>query len=278
VRQPGLAAGLTLAGIVAGGLLAYPHFAGKSVTSELASDVSQRALCAAAVVAVGALAVGAGFRRLSLAARVAAAILLAIAAPAALLYWSFIPSPTPPDLTRIDFLIHQLGPALLAVVVMWGLTEPFAIRSPGVAAPMVATLVAVGSGSVLLTMSAQTPALLSFTVAAAAGGAAVAAIMAALLQRRIAMSPLLWGGPVLMWFTLLVAFATADCLDSDSIPMRSLAMLVLAPALGWVVEIGPMRRWRPWKRELLRAVLVAAPVLAVAIPALLQAQRDMNAA
>jgi hypothetical protein len=276
LRTPALTVALTLLVLTVGGALAYPRFAGKAVTSQLASDLVQRCVVAGAVAAGAVFALGWAIARLPRRAGVSVAILLAIAAPAALLYWSVLPYPTPDGLSRFGFLAHQIGPALLAAVTLWALTEPIAHRSPGAAAPLVVTLVACGTAALLMTLAAQTPALLSFAVAASAGGALLAACLAPLLRRWITITPQFAGGAVLVWFTLLTAFATADCLDSDSIPARSLVILTLSPALAWIVEIGPLRRWRPWKRELLRGVLVAIPVLLVAIPALLQAKRDMD--
>ncbi len=48
----------------------------------------------------------------------------------------------------------------------------------------------------------------------------------------------------------------------------------LAPALAWIVEISPLDKWKPWKRELLRAALVAVPIIIAIILAAIQFKKD----
>lgn len=274
LRPAALAAAVVLLASAAAALLAYRPIAGRWPTSDLANDVVQRMLWAAAAVAVLLAAARLLTRRLPTPARVSIAVALAIALPAGLLVGSFVPFPAPDGMSRAAFLLQQLGPALLATLLPWALTEPIAARSPGAAAPLVGSFVAAGAAAVLLPLPSKHPALLAAVITAAIVGTLVAAWIAALLPRRLAIQPNLAGGPVLLWFAMLAALAAYACLDADTVPWRSSAILAATPAVAWVVEIGPIRRWRPWKRELLRAALLAIPVLLVAIPALVQVSRD----
>jgi hypothetical protein len=87
---------------------------------------------------------------------------------------------------------------------------------------------------------------------------AAGALLAAMFQRSLSFAR----GPVLLWLTLIgtiYGFALVD----DSLPFGRLYYLAAIPVLAWVCEIPILHRLKPWKRELIRFVLMAIPMCIV---------------
>ncbi len=222
-------------------------------------DAVQRIILAGVPIAAAALAVSA--KRLPAWPRG----LLAAAAPAAVVTWIIAAFPSPPA----DWHGQRTFAAIAAAVV-WLLVEPLAARRPtGVAAPWVCGVLAAGAGLLNLFSADTGPAW----VAVAVGGVIGGAFLFALTGR----GPSFARGPVAVVAAVLACVVVSNHIGTGGVPTGRWLLLAAAPAVAWVVELRPMRTWRPWLREPLRMALVAAPVVAAVVPAYRQFQREQAA-
>ena len=82
-------------------------------------------------------------------------------------------------------------------------------------------------------------------------------------------------GPVWVCVTLMTGAVTHGYFDQpDVLTKPELALLCIAPLLAWIAEIPPINRWKPWRRELLRFVLVVIPIAIAMTMAVIQFRKD----
>ncbi len=163
------------------------------------------------------------------------------------------------------------GPLATAVVpiialIVWCLIEPLAIRRPGVTAPILLWLISTGCAMLLLLGAGPKQGFLSVTFAGIFG----AYFVVALIIKKTSLSC----GPSMIAISLLASWLAYAHFDSNVITIPEISLVAIAPALAWIVEISPLDKWKPWKRELLRTALVAAPIIAAIILAAIQFKKD----
>jgi hypothetical protein len=213
-------------------------------------SAEQRIILCAVQLAVSAMALSA--RRLPAWPRA----VLAAVAPAAILLWIVTAYPGPP----LAGWPVRLGVPAAASLVLWCLIEPLAIRRPtSIAAPWVCGCLTAGVALLNLFSNVQGPGWVALAIGGVIGGT----FLFALTGR----GPSFAGGPVVVVVALLACLAAANRIGSGNVPASRWAILALAPALAWVVELRPMRNWRPWLREPLRMALVLIPVVIAVVPA-----------
>jgi hypothetical protein len=253
---------ITLIATLAACLLAYQPLIGASLFAGYKTDLLRRILLAA--IPFTAVSIALSFKKVPLYARL---IFVAIG-PMALLYWVF--SHFDISVPRLALYENKILPISLAIIAAWALIEPIAKRSPGAAAPIIIGATTAGL-SFLLILSAENQAgLMAPIIPATAGGAVLAAVVAALIRKPIDFAR----GPVLLWLTLIAALFAFMWLDTEKLPVPYLYWIAAAPLLGWVPEIGPIHRLKPWKRESLRLVLVIVPVIVAMILAFKQHKKE----
>jgi hypothetical protein len=238
----------TLLATLAAFLIGYQPLIGASIFAGFKTDLLRRILIAAVPFTIGLI--GLSIKSVPNWAR----ILFALAAPAIMLDFVFLHFDI--SVPRQDLLIHKILPVAAVIFAAWMLVEPIAARSPGAAAPIVVGAVTGGVAFLLLLSSENQAGQMAPLVQATAGGAVLAAMIASAVRKKISFAR----GPVLLWFTLTGALFAFMWLDTDQLPAPFLLMIAIAPLLAWIPEIGPLHRWRPWKRESLRFGLVMIPV------------------
>ena len=252
------------------------------------ADAVQRIILAAAPLAVAATAMSG--RRVPWPVRG----VIAAAAPVAIVYWIVTAYPGPP----LADWPHRLAAPGAASLVLWALIEPlnwrtapssstppppgggstlpYAARDPtaarrptGVAAPWVCGVLAAGVGLLNLFSTATAAGWVAVAVGGVIGGAFVVALTP--------WAPSFAGGPVAVVTSLLTCAVMAHRLGGGEVPTGSWLLLMAAPALAWVVELRPVRSWRPWLREPLRMALVAVPVVVAVVPGYHRWQKEQAA-
>jgi hypothetical protein len=239
----------TLLATLATALLAYQPLIGTSVFSGYDTDLLRRILLGA--IPFTALIVLLSFKKVPLLGR----LLFALLGPAALLYWIFCHFDL--QVPRQTLFTHEVLPVSLAIFVCWLLIEPLAHRSPGAAAPIVVGSATAGVAVLLLLSSENQAGLMAPLIPATAGGAVLAALVAALIRRPVQFAR----GPVLLWLMLIAALFSFMWFDTEKLPLPYLYWIATAPLLAWIMEIGPLHRLKPYKRETIRLVLVLIPVV-----------------
>ncbi len=201
-----------------------------------------------------------------------ARLIFAIVGPAGLLLLIF--SHFEPSIARQDFFLYKIGPVALSIFIAWLLVEPLASRSPGAAAPIVIGPVTGGLAFLLMLSAESNAGQLAPIIPATALGALLAAVVAFLIGKPISFAR----GPILLWLTLISALFAFMWFDTDDMPLRYLYWIATAPLLAWIPELGPIKKLKPWKRESLRLLLVAIPVLVAVTLAFRQHREDAKAA
>jgi hypothetical protein len=191
-------------------------------------------------------------------------VMLAMIAPLAMVWYVFQPIPTAS--MPVAKMWHWAMIAMVIAGVDYSLTEGIANRRPGVAVPLVLGPVAAGTGAVLLLIGTYSFGLLG----AALGLMILGWCGAALIHKSISFSR----GPVVLVIALLVGFLTYDYFQSDDFTSTELVLIAVAPLMAWVVEWRPMSRWKSWKREVLRMVLVFIPIGVAVGMAFIQFKKD----
>jgi hypothetical protein len=253
-----------LLAILLASLVAYQPLCNSPLFGRLATDRQQRILLAA--IPFTLLLIGLSFKRIPLLLRVISAIV----GPAMMLTWVFYGyDKTVPMMT---IFTTRIAPICLSLFVVWLLIEPIAIRTPGAAAPMILGFLGAGCGFLLMLSAENQAGLMGLMVPATAGGATLAAIVAAMFRKQLSAAR----GPVLLWLTLLASqFAYLWIAHSTKeMPLNYLTWLAAVPLLAWIPEIGPIHRIKPWKRETLRFVLLAIPVVITMVAAKKQHDRE----
>ncbi len=191
-------------------------------------------------------------------------ILLAIAAPAGAVWFMFKALPAasfPPSQ-----MLPWVGGATAVAVAVELIIEPIALKYPSTAPAMILGPLAGGVSVIALLMVSQNLGYL---------GAAVALMVLGSFFARLLFSPAkLSRGPVVVVVTLLTAILTYAFFESDEISTTEVILLAGAPLLAWIVELPPIRRIRPWRRELLRMILVTIPIVVAIVLAAIQFQKD----
>jgi hypothetical protein len=154
----------------------------------------------------------------------------------------------------------------LAATISWTLIEPLTTRRPGVTAPILLWLLSTGSALLLLLGASPRLGFLAVTLAGIFG----AYFLFSLLLKKNPIS----AGPALLCIPLLSAWLSYAYLDSSVITPLELTLLTAAPLLAWIPELPKISNLKSWKRELLRAALVAAPIAAAIVLAAIQFKKD----
>ncbi len=128
---------------------------------------------------------------------------------------------------------------------------------------------AAGTGLIVLLSGNQNLGLLTLSLALMVLGIFVAALMssAKTLQR----------GPVIVCIALLTGLLAYGYYDPGVITSTELALLLAGPLLAWIAEAPPMRGWKTWKRELVRAALAGIPIAIAIGLAVVQFKKDYAA-
>jgi hypothetical protein len=171
---------------------------------------------------------------------------------AAALLWIFILYPTPADTQPVVFLLEWVGIPTAMLLVLGLIAEPIAVRSTGVAIPLMIGFLCAGIGGLTLMSTTTIPGQIIAAMGAVVGGVMIAAAMS---------KPILFArGPVFFWLAIITVLWVPALYDADTVPWRALLPILGSPLLAWLVEIPLIKRWKTWKRESLRAVLLAIPV------------------
>lgn len=256
----------TLLAILAAMLLCYQPLIGASLLAGFKTDLLRRILLGAIPFTLAAMALS--FKKVPPYLRFTFGLL----APDMFLWWVFahFDLATP----RQTLFVSKIAPVGLAILAGWALIEPIALRSSGAAAPIVVGPVTAGLAFLLFLSAENQAGLMAPIIPATALGALFAAIIAFFLRRPISLAR----GPVLLWLTLGGALFAFMWLDTEELPLRYLYWIAAAPPLAWMVEIGPVRKSKPWQRESIRLALVAAPVIVACTLAFQQHRKDAAAA
>ena len=230
-------------------VLTYQPLIGAPVFSNFKTDMLRRILVAAMPFTVTLMLLS-----LKLVPRWARVVFVVIG-PALLLGWVFIHFDV--SVPRQELMLHKIAPLAGTIAIVWLLIEPLAVRSPGAAAPIVVTGVTAGIALLLVLSPENQAGLVGPVIPATAGGALLAALVGAMFKWKISFAR----GPVLLWLTLTGAIFAFMWLDTDSMPIPFLYWIAAALPLAWIPEIGALHRLKPWKRELLRGLLVLVPVV-----------------
>jgi hypothetical protein len=242
---------ITLLAITAAILLSFHPLIHANLFSNLTTDRMQKIL--AALIPFTIVLVCISFRKIPILLHP----LIALIGPGLILAWVFHDYAVQ-DMPREVLYLHRIVPLSLGLLVMWALIEPIAVRSPGPAAPMIITLIAIGSTFLLMLSAEANAGLMSTPVSGTAAGAALAAAIVAMAKsNNLSLSR----GPVLLWLTMLGCMFAYLWISDDELPVKYLCWLASVPLLAWIPEIGPIHRLKWWKRESIRLVLVAIPVV-----------------
>lgn len=143
------------------------------------------------------------------------------------------------------------------MVVTWGLMETLAQRRHGASMPIILCLTAAVAANIVAIE------ITTFGQLAGVLAAAIAPCMAISWLRGQAS---LAHGPVLIFVLILSSLLLHSYFGytSDTIPLASFVIVLLAPLAAWVGEFPPVLRWRPWQATLMR-VSVVAVFLTIAI-------------
>jgi hypothetical protein len=212
---------------------------------------------------LGIAAIGASWRKVPWIVRV----ILAIIAPAAMVWYLF--KPIPVESMPVAQMWEWVAVASGIALVINASTEAIAIHRPGPAAALGLGPTAAGIGAILLMVG---------TIKLGWLGAAIALMVlgwfaASLISKNISLSR----GPVYVVVTLLTGLLTYDYFESGNITVAQAALVSMAPFLAWIVELPPMRKWSAWKRELLRMVIVFIPIGIAVGMAVVQFRKDAAA-
>jgi hypothetical protein len=154
----------------------------------------------------------------------------------------------------------------LAATISWILIEPLTARRPGPTGSILLWLLSTGSALLLLLGASPRLGFLVVTLAGVFG----AYFLFSLLLKKSPIS----AGPTLLCIPLLSAWLSYAYFDSSVITPIELSLLITAPLLAWLPEIPPLTKLKPWKRELLRAALTAAPIAIAITLAAIQFKKD----
>jgi hypothetical protein len=252
----------TLLATLAACLFAYKPLLSAPLFGNVQHDLLQRILTASIPFTV--CLIGLSFKRISFWFR----LLFAVVAPSLLLYWVFLHFDI--AMPRWAMLTHEILPVAVAVLIAWLLIEPISVRSPGPAAPMILGFVTGGVAFLLLISQENQAGEFAPLIPATAGGAMIAAIINSFVGKK----PLGFArGPVLQWLMLSAALFAFMWFDTDALPVKPLLIIASTLPAAWAAEIGPIHRWKPWKRESLRFLLLAVPVIIAVVLAYQQSKQ-----
>ena len=166
-----------------------------------------------------------------------------------------------------------IGIGAVAIFIVTSSTEFLANRRGAIAAALTLGPVAAAVGAINVMTSNSKLGMLSAAVAMIVLGWFTAAL--------IARSTTLSRGPVLVCAALVGALLTAGYFTPDGVTRPELILLAVAPLAAWLAELRPISKWKGWRQEAIRLVLVSIPVgiaIGVAVPQFLKDQADNGAA
>jgi hypothetical protein len=218
-------------------------------------------------VALGVAAIALSSKSVPWIARAALSI-----AAAGLIEW-FLFRPYPDEsLSPVDRRMW-IGIGGAAIFIVTTSTEFLANRRGAIAAALTLGPVAAGIGAINVMTSNSKLGWLS----AAAAMIVLGWFGAALVVRSMSLSR----GPVLVCAAFVGALLTAGYFQLGGVTRTELILLAVAPLAAWVAELRPIAKWKGWRQEAIRLVLVCIPVgvaVGVAVPQFLKDQRDNGAA
>ena len=136
------------------------------------------------------------------------------------------------------------------MVVTWGLMETLARRQCGASMPIILCLTTAAAANIIAIE------ITTFSQLAGVLAAAIAPCMAISWFRGQAS---LAHGPVLIFVLILSSLLLHSYFGytSDTVPLASFVIVLLAPLAAWVGEFPPVLSWRPWQATLVRVGAVA---------------------
>jgi hypothetical protein len=241
-----------LVGLAIGLAVAYRAFMSRALPWP-AVEAPERIVAAGVVLALIALL--AGWRRVPWPVH----LLLAIVFQVAILWYVF--RPIPESVLPANKMWTWIGVAAAIGLVLTFSTEALAHRPGGVAAALAVGPLAAGVGAInILTGNAKLGWL-----GASLGVIVFGWFVAALCSRAATLAR----GPIIVVMAIVSGLLAYGYFASDSMTTLELVLLPIAPLLAWLAELPPLQRWRDWRQELIRLILVAIPigiVVGIAVP------------
>ena len=200
-----------------------------------------------------------------------ARVLLAIAANVLIVWYVFRPMPV--SSLPVNRLWTYVAITAAASLALTGLIERIGQRSGSVAAALVLGPFTAGVGLIdFLTGNAKLGWL-----GASMGLIVFGWFVAVIISRTTSLAR----GPIVVCMTALAALLSFGYFVSDSMTTVELLLLAVAPVLGLIAELPPVQRWKPWRRELARLVLVAIPIgvaIGIAVPKFIRENSEATSA
>jgi hypothetical protein len=200
-----------------------------------------------------------------------ARVLLAIAANVLIVWYVFRPMPV--SSLPVNRMWTYVAITAAASLVLTGLIERIGQRSGSVAMALVLGPLAAGVGAInMLTDNAKLGDL-----GAAIGVMIFGWLLAALFTKNGTLSR----GPVIVCMAALAALLSFGYFGSQSMTTIQLVLIAAAPCLACVAELPPVRRWKGWRQELIRLVLVVIPIgvaVGIAVPEFIRQNREATSA
>ncbi len=147
-----------------------------------------------------------------------------------------------------------LGGLAVAVGVVWALLSLLARQAPGLSHVVCLAVASAGAGLTVMLSGYATGGQDGLPLAAALLGASTAALV---LPRSVRAADHLGVAVVGLFSLLAIGRFFGELTSTHAI------LLFVAPLLGWLPELPPLRRITPWARGLARVILVAVLVSAV---------------
>lgn len=153
--------------------------------------------------------------------------------------------------------VSGAGAVVLGTAAMMGTFDEIARRRPGPTVPLAMWVLASGAAGYLLVAGSGLAAEMMGALAGMAGAAIAVAIVKGL-----------WGGGALsmarggavVWTLLFALVFIAGHFGAFEPPWKPALLLILAPHILWIGELGPLGKMGGWKGTLVRFVLVAVAV------------------
>jgi hypothetical protein len=249
--------GLMIIVTVAGLMLVYPAATGNGLNYPWTPKVQLEGMDRITVMlpVVGLLGLLLSLRKVPGWAGMLAMVLV----PALVVAEALLPHKNFNDFTGLEWKLiwmYAAGAAVVAGAVGVS-TEAVASRQKGIAPVLVAGLFAAGVAGLLI----NTGEAKLGTLAAGVGMSILGALLGGLCTKR----PQFDTGPVFVWITALVALLAYGSDNTDEQAPIWLAVVCVAPLLGWVAQVNPVAKWKPWKRELARGLVVGIPIVTVLV-------------
>jgi hypothetical protein len=255
--------------ISAGYLLAYPAAAERDLYLPWTAKVTPEGWdkIAWSVAVIGLLGLLLSLRKVPSWARLVAALVIP-AAGVGLAVWPLATKWKIPAEKWTEAWQWGVGSGIVTGLI-WLSTEGLASKQKGVAPLLVTGFFAAGVAGILANIGQ----LKGATFAVVPAVAVLGAFLGGLLSKR----PLFDRAPIFVWIATFGILLGYGAENTDEKAPLFLAIIAAAPLLGWVGQMKPVSKWKPWKRELVRGLLVATPIVTVVVLASLKSKKAAEA-